>query len=81
MMGGRSKLKNRVCLNVYVRRGFPLSFIMTVVNKAPRTHQHFSNQRSRRETNHQPYRHTSENRYDRLVDHSNALDLQVVRHP
>lgn len=76
MIGGRSRLKKRVCLNVYGRE---ISRIEWVGRRL--THQHLLDHVSRCQPNDESDEHPGEYRYQGFMDHADAFDLEVIRCP
>ena len=76
MIGGRSRLKNRVCLKV-------LDWKMSQrrQTESQPTHQHLPDHGSRCQPDDEPDKHPGEYRYQSFVDHSDAFDLKVVGGP
>ena len=75
MMGGRRRLKKSVCLNV-------CSSVKEVrICRSDDAYEHFTNKVARSEANDEADEHASDDGDERLVDCTDAFDLEVVGGP
>ena len=77
-MGGRSRLKNRVCLNVCNQLWRNCTVRYSDRSDAA-THEHLPDEMAGRQADDQSYYHARKDGHDRLVYGPYALDLEVVR--